>query len=36
MTQKEFNDWVNDHPEWFQMEDPAPNMGHQFEKPGID
>jgi len=34
MTQKEFNDWVNGHPEWFQIEDPLSNMSHQFEKPG--
>jgi hypothetical protein len=23
MTQKEFNDWVNSHPEWFQIEKPG-------------
>jgi len=34
MTQKEFNDWVNSHAEWFQIEDPVGNMGHEFEKPG--
>ncbi|TFH33111.1 MAG: hypothetical protein E4G99_11895 [Anaerolineales bacterium] len=34
MTQQEFNDWVNAHPEWFQIEDPASNLSHKFEKPG--
>ena len=34
MDQKQFNDWVNDHPEWFQLEDAASNMSHQFELPG--
>jgi len=34
MTQKEFNDWINSHPEWFQIEDPVPNWSHNFEKPG--
>jgi HNH/ENDO VII superfamily nuclease with conserved GHE residues len=36
MTQQEFNDWVNSHPEWFQIEDPSSNMSHRFEKPGKD
>jgi hypothetical protein len=36
MTQKELNDWVNSHPEWFQIEDPLSNMSHKFEKPGCD
>ncbi len=34
MTQKEFNDWVNNHPEWFQIEDPVSNMSHEFEMLG--
>jgi RHS repeat-associated protein len=34
MSQKDFNDWVNDHPDWFQLEDPVSNMSHRFEKPG--
>ena len=36
MTQAEFNDWINNHPEWFQIEDPASNRSGTFEKPGID
>lgn len=36
MTQEQFNDWVNDHPEWFQTETKANNESHRFEKPGID
>ncbi|MDF2433863.1 MAG: hypothetical protein JWP44_3494, partial [Mucilaginibacter sp.] len=36
MTQEQFNDWVNSHPEWFQTETPANNISHRFEKPGID
>ncbi|MCA9088363.1 MAG: hypothetical protein KDA90_06970 [Planctomycetaceae bacterium] len=34
MNQKQFNDWINSHPEWFQLEDPIANMTHFFEKPG--
>jgi hypothetical protein len=33
MTQKELNDWVNSHPEWFQIESPAANMSHKYEAP---
>jgi hypothetical protein len=36
MTQKEFNEWINSHPEWFQIETPTNNMSHKFEKPGVD
>jgi hypothetical protein len=36
MTQEQFNDWVNDHPEWFQIETKANNESHRFEKPGVD
>jgi hypothetical protein len=36
MTQEEFTKWVNDHPEWFQLETKANNESHRFEKPGID
>jgi HNH/ENDO VII superfamily nuclease with conserved GHE residues len=28
MTQEEFNDWINSHPEWFQIEAPANNMSN--------
>ncbi|MWW23124.1 GH-E family nuclease [Algibacter lectus] len=31
MTQKEFNDFVND-PDKFQIEDPHENMSHKHEK----
>ena len=33
LTQQEFNDWINSHPDWFQVEDKADNQSHQFEKP---
>jgi HNH/ENDO VII superfamily nuclease with conserved GHE residues len=36
MNQAQFNDWVNSHPEWFQIESEANNLSHAFEKPGID
>ncbi|MDD2307921.1 MAG: GH-E family nuclease [Prolixibacteraceae bacterium] len=36
MSQKELNDKVNSHPEWFQIEKPSNNVNHKFEKPGID
>jgi hypothetical protein len=36
MTQAEFNDWVNSHPEWFQIEGRADNISHAYEKPGLD
>jgi len=36
MNQSQFNDWVNQHPEWFQIESEASNLSHQYEKPGID
>lgn len=36
MTQEQFDNWVNDHPEWFQTETKANNESHRFEKPGID
>ena len=34
MTQKEFNDYINKNPQFFQIEDPISNMSHRFEKPG--
>lgn len=34
MTQKEFNDHINNNPQYFQIEDPVSNMSHIFEKPG--
>lgn len=36
MTQAGFNDWVNSHPDWFQIEDPASKLSRRFEKPGSD
>ena len=33
MTQQQLNDWVNSHPEWFQIESPANNVSHKFEAP---
>ena len=36
MSQSEFNEWVNAHPVWFQIEAPEPNLSHQYEKPGVD
>jgi hypothetical protein len=36
MGQEAFNRWVNEHPEWFQLETEANNLSHRFEKPGID
>jgi hypothetical protein len=36
MSQERFNDWVNDHPEWFQTETKANNESHRFEKRGVD
>ncbi len=34
MTQEQFTKWVNDHPEWFQLETKANNESHAFELPG--
>lgn len=34
MTQKEFNNEINNHPQYFQIEDPRSNMSHKFEKKG--
>ncbi|WP_259321613.1 RHS repeat-associated core domain-containing protein, partial [Phocaeicola vulgatus] len=31
-TQKQFNNWVNKHPNWFQIEDPMENQSHRHEK----
>jgi hypothetical protein len=36
MSQEQFNDWVNSHPEWFRMESQEYNLSHAGEKPGID
>jgi hypothetical protein len=36
MNQSEFNAWVNDNPDWFQVEKKVNNDSHRFEKPGID
>jgi len=31
-TQQQFNDWINRHPEWFQIEDPMENQSHRHER----
>lgn len=36
MSQGQFNDWVNSHPEWFQIESRADNISHVFEKKGVN
>lgn len=36
MGQEQFNTWVNEHPEWFQLETKANNESHRFEKKGVD
>jgi hypothetical protein len=36
MTQEQFNEWVNSHPEWFRMESKEYNLSHAGEKPGND
>lgn len=36
MSQEQFTQWVNEHPEWFQLETEANNLSHRFEKPGVD
>lgn len=36
MSQEQFNDWVNNHPQWFRMESKEYNLSHAGEKPGID
>jgi hypothetical protein len=36
MSQEQFNEWVNSHPEWFRMESKEYNLSHAGEKPGID
>jgi hypothetical protein len=36
MNQEQFTRWVNEHPDWFQLETKANNESHRFEKPGID
>jgi RHS repeat-associated protein len=33
MTQAQFNDWINGHPEWFQFEPRAENRCHRHEQP---
>ena len=32
LSQKQFNDLVNNHPEWFQIEDPKENRFRKHEK----
>ncbi|SIO94492.1 S-type pyocin domain-containing protein [Vibrio spartinae] len=36
MTQEELNDFVNSHPDYFQIEDARTNLSHANEKPGSD
>ncbi|MEI8633446.1 GH-E family nuclease [Vibrio sp. PP-XX7] len=36
MTQAELNDFVNEHPEYYQIEDTTTNLSHVNEKPGSD
>jgi hypothetical protein len=36
MSQEQFNSWVNEHPDWFQLETKANNESHQYEKRGVD
>ncbi|MFE5171359.1 DUF4157 domain-containing protein [Streptomyces sp. NPDC056634] len=36
MSQEQFNRWVNEHPEWFQLETLENNRSRRFEKPGVD
>lgn len=36
MNQKEFNDYVNARPNYFQIENAKDNMSHKNEKPGKD
>ncbi|CAM3968185.1 S-type Pyocin [Vibrio aerogenes] len=36
MTQAELNDFVNAHPDYFQIEDAKRNLSHKDEKPGTD
>lgn len=35
MNQEQFNNWVNDHPEWFQLETEANNLSHKYEQKGV-
>lgn len=34
MTQEQFNQWVNEHPEWFRLEQADRNLSHADELPG--
>ena len=36
MNQSQFNDWVNNNPDFFHIESEANNLSHKYEKPGID
>ncbi|MER7200328.1 hypothetical protein CG723_04025 [Streptomyces sp. CB01635] len=36
MTQEQFNQWVNEHPEWFRLEQADRNLSHADELPGSD
>ena len=35
MTQEQFTEWVNKHPEWLQIEEKVNNESHFYEKPGV-
>jgi hypothetical protein len=36
MTQKQLNDFINEHPEYFFVEETAPNLSHENELPGLE
>ena len=36
MTQEQLNDFMNSHPDYYQIEDAKINLSHANEKPGVD
>ncbi|MFC0820138.1 GH-E family nuclease [Moraxella marmotae] len=34
LTQEQFNDFVNSHPDYFRLENRSDNQSHRYEKPG--
>ena len=36
LTQQQLNDFINEHPEYFFMEETAANLSHQGEMPGLE
>lgn len=36
LTQTQFNDFINSHPDYFRLENVSDNMGHRNEKPDSD